>query len=125
MVEPRLSGADYWIDALQLCGWRGHTLASKQASKQAKLLLAAGIVVNLGLLGYFKYANFFVDNLNALVGSSLTLETIILPLAISFFTFQQITYLVDALVLPPKSGPPASMGINLKFLTQQYLPHQI
>ena len=84
--------------------------ASKQASKQAKLLLAAGIVVNLGLLGYFKYANFFVDNLNALVGSSLTLETIILPLAISFFTFQQITYLVDALVLPPKSGPPASMG---------------
>ncbi len=81
-----------------------------QASKQAKLLLAAGIVVNLGLLGYFKYANFFVDNLNALVGSSLTLETIILPLAISFFTFQQITYLVDALVLPPKSGPPASMG---------------
>ena len=84
--------------------------ASKQASKQAKLLLAAGIVVNLGLLGYFKYANFFVDNLNALVGSSLTLETIILPLAISFLTFQQITYLVDALVLPPKSGPPASMG---------------
>ena len=84
--------------------------ASKQASKQAKLLLAAGIVVNLGLLGYFKYANFFVDNLNALVGSSLTLETIILPLAISSFTFQQITYLVDALVLPPKSGPPASMG---------------
>ncbi len=48
------------------------------------------------MLGYFKYANFFVDNLNALVGSSLTLETIILPLAISFFTFQQITYLVDA-----------------------------
>jgi len=61
-----------------------------------KCLLVTGIATNLALLGYFKYANFFVDNLNTLVGNSLTLETIILPLAISFFTFQQITYLVDA-----------------------------
>jgi len=67
-----------------------------QANKQAKLLLVSGIAANLGLLGYFKYANFFVDNLNALVGNSFTLEAIVLPLAISFFTFQQITYLVDA-----------------------------
>ena len=67
-----------------------------QANKQAKLLLVSGIAANLGLLGYFKYANFFVDNLNALVGNSYTLEAIVLPLAISFFTFQQITYLVDA-----------------------------
>ena len=62
----------------------------------AKLILIAGIAANLGLLGYYKYANFFVANLNALFGSSLVLETIILPLAISFFTFQQIAYLVDA-----------------------------
>lgn len=61
-----------------------------------KWLLVTGIATNLALLGYFKYANFFVENLNTLVGNSLTLETIILPLAISFFTFQQITYLVDA-----------------------------
>lgn len=67
-----------------------------QTNKQAKILLTAGIATNLALLGYFKYANFFVDNLNTLAGSSFTLETIILPLAISFFTFQQITYLVDA-----------------------------
>jgi len=62
----------------------------------AKLILIAGIAANLGLLGYYKYANFFVANLNALFGSGLVLETIILPLAISFFTFQQIAYLVDA-----------------------------
>jgi alginate O-acetyltransferase complex protein AlgI len=62
----------------------------------AKAILIAGIAANLGLLGYYKYANFFVANLNALFGSSLVLETIILPLAISFFTFQQIAYLVDA-----------------------------
>ena len=58
--------------------------------------LAAGVAVNLALLGYFKYANFFVDNVNAVTGTSFHLETIILPLAISFFTFQQIAYLVDA-----------------------------
>jgi alginate O-acetyltransferase complex protein AlgI len=59
-------------------------------------VLGLGIAANLGLLGYYKYANFFVDNLNAFVGSSFHLETILLPLAISFFTFQQIAYLVDA-----------------------------
>ncbi len=58
-------------------------------------LLALGVGGNLALLGYYKYANFFVDNLNALAGSDLHLESVILPLAISFFTFQQIAYLVD------------------------------
>ena len=61
-----------------------------------KLLLIMGVSGNLILLGYFKYANFFVDNLNLVTGVDINLETIILPLAISFFTFQQITYLVDA-----------------------------
>lgn len=59
-------------------------------------ILMTGVAVNLGLLGYFKYANFFVDNLNLVAGTTFHLETIILPLAISFFTFQQIAYLVDA-----------------------------
>jgi D-alanyl-lipoteichoic acid acyltransferase DltB (MBOAT superfamily) len=59
-------------------------------------LLIFGIAANLGLLGYFKYANFFVNNLNSAIGTDFHLETIILPLAISFFTFQQITYLVDS-----------------------------
>lgn len=58
--------------------------------------LIGGVIVNLGILGYFKYANFFVDTINTVTGSSVILNTIILPLAISFFTFQQITYLVDA-----------------------------
>lgn len=61
-----------------------------------KALLIVGITANLGLLGYYKYANFFVDNVNLLTGSEWNLQHIILPLAISFFTFQQISYLVDA-----------------------------
>jgi D-alanyl-lipoteichoic acid acyltransferase DltB (MBOAT superfamily) len=62
---------------------------------QAKMLLTAGIIFNLGLLGYFKYANFFVDSINAVSGADIQLAQIALPLAISFFTFQQIAYLAD------------------------------
>ena len=51
---------------------------------------------NLLMLAYFKYANFFVENIADLTGTSYNLQEIILPLAISFFTFQQIAYLVDA-----------------------------
>jgi alginate O-acetyltransferase complex protein AlgI len=63
--------------------------------RPSKLVLVAGIAINLGALGYFKYANFFVDTINALISSDLFLNQVVLPLAISFFTFQQITYLVD------------------------------
>lgn len=58
-------------------------------------LLALGITFNLGLLGYFKYTGFFLDNLNSLVEWAIPVPHITLPLAISFFTFQQIAYLVD------------------------------
>ncbi len=61
-----------------------------------KAILIVGILFNLSALSYFKYANFFVDNANVILGNSFHLDTIILPLAISFFTFQQITYLVDS-----------------------------
>lgn len=61
-----------------------------------RLFLIVGVAVNLTAIGYFKYANFFVDNANVLLGIKYDLGKIILPLAISFFTFQQIAYLVDA-----------------------------
>jgi len=64
-------------------------------STQPRHLLIAAIAVNLCLLGYFKYANFFVDNLNHLTGSAWTLANVVLPLGISFFTFTQIAFLVD------------------------------
>ncbi len=66
------------------------------SSSPRKWVLTLGLSFNLGLLGYFKYANFFMDNLNRVVDTGMSLETIVLPLAISFFTFQQISYLVDA-----------------------------
>ncbi len=63
---------------------------------QSKSLLVVGIAFNLGLICYFKYAGFLVQNINAITGTNISLGTIVLPLAISFFTFQQIAYLVDA-----------------------------
>jgi len=60
-----------------------------------KGLLVAGIACNLGAIGYFKYANFFVNAVNQGFNTEFDLAPIILPLAISFFTFQQIAYLVD------------------------------
>jgi len=61
-----------------------------------KLLLTLGIAANLICLGYYKYAAFIVGNVSDLVGTNLVFEAVILPLAISFFTFQQVAYLVDA-----------------------------
>ena len=60
-----------------------------------KVVLIFGLIFNLALLGYFKYSNFLIDNLNELLSTSFSVDKIILPLAISFFTFQQITFLVD------------------------------
>lgn len=60
-----------------------------------KRLLFVAVCSNLLLLGYYKYANFFLGNINAIAGTHFTLGEIILPLGISFFTFTQISFLVD------------------------------
>lgn len=60
-----------------------------------KSVLIFGILGNVALLGYYKYTDFFITNLNALTGLQIPLQKIILPLGISFFTFTQVAYLVD------------------------------
>ena len=67
-----------------------------QRSYSSKKLLIAGIVFNLGLLAYFKYMDFFIQNVNHLLHTHIPLLHLALPLAISFYTFQQISYLVDS-----------------------------
>ena len=61
-----------------------------------KTLLVFGLVSNILLLGYFKYMDFFIANTNMVLGNNWDLMHIVLPLGISFFTFTQIAYLVDA-----------------------------
>lgn len=62
---------------------------------KAKLILAASIGIHLGLLGYFKYADFLIGNFNEVTGLSIPLLKLALPIGISFYTFQIISYEVD------------------------------
>ncbi|MEQ1914324.1 MAG: MBOAT family O-acyltransferase [Sideroxydans sp.] len=67
----------------------------QHAAARKKQVLIFALTANLLLLGYYKYANFFLASANSLTGGSLTLGDIMLPLGISFFTFTQIAFLVD------------------------------
>ena len=77
-------------------GSRIARLRESRAPQASRAWLIVAIVANLVLLGYFKYTNFFLDNLTALTGRAVHLPDIVLPLGISFFTFTQIAFLVDA-----------------------------
>jgi alginate O-acetyltransferase complex protein AlgI len=85
-----------------------------------RILLVLAIAANLIVLGYFKYANFFVDNLNSISSWQLSNAKIVLPLGISFFTFTQIAYLVDSYHGKVKEFSPIQY---LLFVT--YFPHLI
>jgi len=76
----------------------GNSLNSnfKKVKIHNKGLLTFGILANISLLAYFKYADFFITNFNTVTGSDINLLKLALPLAISFFTFQQISYLIDS-----------------------------
>ena len=63
--------------------------------KKKKILLIADLVINFGLLFYFKYFNFFITNINNLLNTDLPLLQIIMPIGISFFTFQATSYVID------------------------------
>ena len=62
----------------------------------SKRWLILGLAVNLGTLGLLKYLNFILHNLNRFIGTDFGAVSLLLPLGISFFTFQQVAYLVDA-----------------------------
>ncbi len=65
-------------------------------SSRKKVWLMAGVAFNLGLLGYFKYINFFIASINSVAAQEIPLVNILLPIGISFFTFTQLSILVDA-----------------------------
>jgi len=71
-------------------------IGKRLGSSPNKKLLCVGVTSNLALIAYYKYAGFLVFNLNTLTGAGINVGDILLPLAISFFTFQQIAYLVDS-----------------------------
>jgi D-alanyl-lipoteichoic acid acyltransferase DltB (MBOAT superfamily) len=79
-----------------------------------------GVALNLALLCYFKYTNFIFDGINALTGAPLPFFNIVLPLGISFFTFQQIAYLVDVM-----RGAKVERDIVSYTLFVAFFPHLI
>lgn len=77
-----------------------HRTKTAEESKNRRFsrlsVLIIGLLFNLSLLGYYKYSDFFIANINTFFDSKLALLNLALPLAISFFTFQQIAYLIDS-----------------------------
>lgn len=74
--------------------WLSHQISRKQG-KAKKVWLIFGLIVNIGILAYFKYANFLIDGVNGFFGSDIPLISVFLPVGLSFYTFQQVAYLTD------------------------------
>ncbi|MCI6906026.1 MAG: hypothetical protein MR830_03375, partial [Succinatimonas sp.] len=69
---------------------------SNQKTKTGKLLvLWLSIIVDLSMLGYFKYFNFFVENINLLFHGNIDFIKVVMPIGISFYTFQALSYVID------------------------------
>jgi len=74
----------------------GLAITSNEMKGRSRKLLILGLAGDLFLLGYYKYTNFLLATSNSILDTNFNLEAIILPLGISFFTFQKIAYLIDA-----------------------------
>lgn len=85
-----------------------------------RLLLALSVAANLALLGFYKYADFFIASVNSLTGQHLHMLQIVLPLGISFFTFTQIAFLVDA-----SKGQVESLSATNYGLFVTFFPHLV
>src|SRR6185436_12854519 len=110
-----------------LCGstlvnfWIGRAIEQRRARGQdRRAWLIAGLVFNLGLIATFKYDTLFVSTANAFLGIGLPVPHFFLPLAISFFTFEQISYLVDA-----DAGKAHNYSLLDYALFVAYFPHLI
>ncbi|MCH5317937.1 MAG: MBOAT family protein [Eubacterium sp.] len=73
----------------------GILIEKHRGKRRSKVFLTASVLLSLGLLGYCKYADFFIENFNTLTGMSVPLLKIALPIGISFYTFQILSYTVD------------------------------
>lgn len=79
-------------------------LISKENSKYRKVLFISDMIINFGLLFYFKYFDFFIDNINQILNIKIPLFNIIMPIGISFFTFQATSYVIDIYLGKVKSA---------------------
>lgn len=90
----------------------------EESKRIRKPIMVTGIVLNLALLFYFKYMNFFITNINAVFGSSFSLMNIVLPLGISFYTFQQISFVIDSYNMETKGYTFLEYALFVSFFPQ-------
>lgn len=88
-------GEPKYIIILLLSGIINYFIGKKLVSKNKKIYLILGLTLNLGLLFYFKYFNFLLENINNIFNSNINYINVIIPLGISFYTFKNISYLID------------------------------
>src|SRR5574337_932825 len=105
------------LGASMLWNW---SFAQRLSTAPSKAGLAVAIIGNLAALGYFKYANFFVKTIEQVTRSSIPWQEVILPIGISFFTFTQIAFLVDAY-----KGEARERGALNYVLFVTFFPHLI
>ncbi len=96
----------------------GRELNKASSDSTRRGILWSGVILNIGMLGYFKYFNFFINNVNLVAQTQIHVSQIILPLGISFFTFQQVAYLVDSFYGKTKEYDFVSYSLFVTFFPQ-------
>ncbi len=91
--EPKLLALMIFTIAMFFCC--GLLIEGAKSQRMKKLWLTVSVVISLALLGIFKYADFFIDSFNAVTGLGIPLLRLALPVGISFYTFQSLSYTID------------------------------
>lgn len=117
-------GEPVWVSLLVVSSFvdflLGQVIEKHRTSWQSKAALISSVTINLSLLGFFKYSGFLVENLNQLIGTNLPFYSFGLPIGISFYTFQSLSYIVDVY-----RGEVAAQKSFSKFLLFISLFHQL
>jgi len=112
--------ATNWLISKAIVKLRSELSDGQSMTPMIRGVLCLGIVFNLSLIGYFKYANFFIGIINSLGASLGEISGLILPLGISFYTFEQISYLIGV-----ATGRGKHYSINQFIIFVTFFPHLI
>ena len=108
-------GEPKYIVILILSGVLNYFFGNMVLLKHKKFFLVVACIYNIGLLLFFKYTDFFITNINSLLGSNIPLLYIVMPIGISFFTFQALSYVID--IYNGKSKPANSLIDFMTYLS--------
>lgn len=117
-------GEPVWVSLLVISSFTdfllGLLIEKYKGNWQSKAALISSLIINLSLLGFFKYSGFLVQNINQLLGTGLPFHSFGLPIGISFYTFQSLSYIVDVY-----RGEVTAQKSFSKFLLYISLFHQL